>query len=118
MSSKTYYVYIMASDTGVLYIGFTGSIQSRAWQHKQDLIVGFTKKYKCHKLVYYEDTTDVRSAIEREKQLKRWTRFKKMQLIQRFNPQWQDLAERLKPDPSIPSDSTQDDRMEKGIKYE
>ena len=64
----------------------------RVWQHKNNLIEGFTKKYKCHKLVYFEDTTDVESAIAREKQIKGWSRWKKEALIKTKNPPWKDLS--------------------------
>ncbi len=66
-----YYVYIMASVTGTLYIGVTNNLQRRVFEHKQDLIEGFTKKYSCHKLVYYEQYNDVKDAISREKKLKK-----------------------------------------------
>jgi putative endonuclease len=90
-----YYVYIMASESGTLYIGVTNDLTKRVWQHKNDAVPGFTKRYQCHKLIYYEKVEDVLSAITREKQLKSWNRKKKQQLIKRFNPIWQDLFDNL-----------------------
>ena len=79
-----------------LYIGVTNDLVRRIYEHKNKMIDGFTKKYNLTKLVYYEATTDVRSAIEREKQLKNWHREWKMNLIIEFNPEWKDLSEMLK----------------------
>jgi putative endonuclease len=87
-----FYVYIMASDSGTLYIGLTNNIRRRLHEHKNDLIQGFSLKYKCHKLVYYENFSYVYNALEREKQLKRWNRNKKEMLIKSLNPTWRDLA--------------------------
>ena len=86
-----YFIYIMASISRVLYIGVTNNIYRRALEHKQCLNKGFTQKYKCHKLVYYESYDDVYGAIEREKQLKRWHRQWKINLIEEGNPNWRDL---------------------------
>ena len=89
---KQYFVYILASKkNGVLYIGVTGDLIKRMWQHKNGLAEGFTKKYFVHKLVYFENTTNVMSAIKREKQLKKWNRDWKIQLIEKENPGWEDL---------------------------
>ncbi len=91
-SMKNYYVYILASKkNGTLYIGVTNDLIKRVWEHKQDLVEGFTKKYKVHLLAYFEDTTDVNSAIAREKQIKKWNRAWKIRLIQKQNPLWNDL---------------------------
>ncbi len=87
-----YFVYIMASISKVLYIGVTNNIYRRTLEHKQCLNKGFTQKYKCHKLVYYESYDDVYEAIEREKQLKRWRREKKVKLIENDNLYWSDLS--------------------------
>ena len=88
-----YYVYILSNwCDSVLYIGVTNNLVRRLYEHRNGLADGFTKKYNVHKLVYYEYTNDVRSAIEREKQLKGWTRAKKNALIVRQNPQWLDLS--------------------------
>ena len=89
---KNYYVYIMANKTNTtIYIGVTGNLIKRVWEHKNKLVEGFTKRYKVNKLVYYEETTDVNSAIAREKQLKGWNRAKKNKLIESINPNWNDL---------------------------
>lgn len=92
MNSHQYYVYILASESGTLYIGVTNNLERRISEHKQDLIDGFTKKYGCHRLVYYEDYQDVNQAIMREKQLKKWNRDKKEYLIKTLNPRWEDLS--------------------------
>ena len=88
-----YYVYILSNwNDSVLYIGVTGNLPRRLYEHRNGLVEGFTKKYNIHKLVYYEHTNDVYSAISREKQLKKWRREKKNQLIEAMNPQWRDLS--------------------------
>ena len=85
-------VYILASQkNGTLYIGVTCNLVQRIWQHKNDLVEGFTKRYGIHMLVYYELHSDINSAITREKQLKKWNREWKLGLIEQNNPQWQDL---------------------------
>jgi putative endonuclease len=87
-----YYIYILASKrNGTLYIGVTSNLIKRIYEHKNNLIEGFTKKYNIHNLVYYEITEDVNSAIAREKQLKRWKRNWKIELIEKNNPEWKDL---------------------------
>ena len=89
-----YFVYILANwDDSVLYIGVTGNLERRLYEHRNGLVDGFTKKYNVHKLVYFEQTKDVYSAISREKQLKKWSRSKKENLIKTANPKWRDLAE-------------------------
>ncbi len=93
MTSKRYYVYIMTSPTGTLYTGMTNDLKKRVYQHKHKLIPGFTEKYNVTRLVYYEETSDVKSAITREKQIKGWVRRKKIALIESKNPKWQDLSE-------------------------
>jgi putative endonuclease len=90
---KRYYVYIMASRSLTLYTGVTGDIYHRALQHKSGEIEGFTKKYHINRLVYYETFKYVNNAIAREKQIKAWTRAKRLALIKTMNPAWQDLAE-------------------------
>jgi putative endonuclease len=85
-------VYMVASKSRVLYIGMTNNLERRMFEHTNDLIDGFSKQYRCHRLVYYESFDDVTEAINREKQLKRWNRTKKVWLIERQNPTWQDLA--------------------------
>ena len=89
-----YYVYILSNwNDSVLYIGVTSNLPRRLYEHRNGLVDGFTKKYNVHKLVYFEQTSDVYSAISREKQLKKWSRMKKNQLIERMNPTWADLSE-------------------------
>jgi putative endonuclease len=88
-----YFVYIMSSNSGTLYIGMTNSIYRRVLQHKAGEIEGFSKQYACTRLVYYESFDDVHKAIGREKQLKGWSRAKKTALIESRNPRWEDLAE-------------------------
>jgi putative endonuclease len=89
-----YFVYIVCSRTGTLYTGMTNSIYRRALQHKRGEIEGFTSKYGCDRLVYYESFDDVHQAIGREKQLKGWARAKKIALIKSKNPRWEDFAEK------------------------
>ena len=89
---KRYYVYIMASKSRVLYIGMTGFLLARVLQHKSGEVDGFTKRYNISRLVYYEVFKYVNSAIARETQLKKWSRAKKVALIERMNPTWEDLA--------------------------
>ena len=84
---KTFYVYIMASKTGTLYVGMTNNIKKRVYEHKQHLIPGFTDKYKVERLLYIETINDSVSAIKREKQIKAWRREKKVSLIDSINPQ-------------------------------
>jgi putative endonuclease len=88
-----YWVYIVGSRTGTLYVGMTGFFNTRIGQHKSGLIEGFTKKYGCDRLLYYETYSDVGRAKRRELQLKGWRREKKIQLIEKMNPRWEDLAE-------------------------
>ena len=91
-----YCVYILAScRNGTLYIGVTSDPVKRIWEHKNDVVDGFTKKYGIHLLVYYEVTPDVNSAIKREKQLKKWRRQWKLELIEKMNPNWNDLYQSL-----------------------
>ena len=89
---RTYYVYIMASLSRVLYIGVTGNLRRRIHEHKHDLLPGFTRNYRVHRLVFVENTRYAADAIAREKQLKGWTRRRKIALIESANPQWIDLA--------------------------
>jgi len=86
-------VYILASTrNGTLYIGVTSDLQKRTWEHKNDLADGFTRKYGVHRLVYYELHEDMISAITREKQIKKWNRAWKLELIEEQNPRWLDLS--------------------------
>ncbi len=90
---RNYYVYILTNKSNkVLYIGFTSDIKKRIYQHKNKLIEGFSSKYNLNKLVYFESTNDVNSAIFREKQLKGWLRSKKNEIIEQSNKNWNDLS--------------------------
>jgi len=82
----------MASMSGTLYIGVTNDLARRVSEHKQGLIKGFTKKYHCTRLIYYENYTDINQAIFRETVVKKWRREKKMELIKTINPEWNDLS--------------------------
>ena len=90
---KDYYVYILASQSGTLYVGMTNNIKRRVCQHKNHLIEGFTDKYNVDRLLYVETISDPLSAIKREKQIKKWRREKKVSLIDLQNPGWEDLSE-------------------------
>ncbi len=91
-----YYVYILTNwNNKVLYTGITNNLKRRVYEHKNHLADGFTEKYNATKLVYFDYTTDVKSAIAREKQIKGWTRQKKNELINGFNPEWKDLWENI-----------------------
>jgi len=88
MKEKNYYVYILTSQrNGTLYIGVTNNLERRIYEHKRGLVEGFTKKYKINKLVYFEETGNINSAIAREKCLKKWNR--------KWNPNWKDLASKF-----------------------
>src|SRR3989344_9432491 len=93
---KSYFVYILASKrNGTLYVGITGDLLRRIQEHKQKEVEGFTKKYGVDKLVYLEETSDIEGAIIREKQLKKWNRKWKLELIEKGNPDWKDLYDGL-----------------------
>jgi putative endonuclease len=86
------YVYLLASQkNGTLYTGVTSDLIKRVWQHKNDVVDGFSKKYKVHFLVWYEVHGEIESAIIREKQIKEWKRAWKLELIEKSNPKWKDL---------------------------
>jgi putative endonuclease len=108
MINPSYSVYIVASKSRAIYIGMTSNLERRVYEHKNNLVDGFSKKYRCHRLVYFESFDEVRKAIDREKQLKRWNRAKKICLIERQNPTWEDLAAELfskhmyQPDKQVP----------------
>ena len=92
MSSKQYYVYILTNfSRTALYCGVTNDLKRRIWEHKSDLVKGFSQKYKIHDLVYYEIFDDPENAIEREKQIKNYSRLKKEKMISEFNPKVEDL---------------------------
>ncbi len=92
MTSKQYYVYILSNATGTLYVGVTNDLERRVYEHKHKLVSGFTERYNVDRLVYFETTSDIRAAIEREKQIKGWVRAKKVELIRSDNPAWRDLS--------------------------
>jgi putative endonuclease len=86
------YVYILASQSRVLYTGVTSDLRRRVYQHKHGLIPGFTRQYKVNRLVYFESTSHIRAALERERQIKSWRRDKKVRLIEGVNAAWLDLS--------------------------
>ena len=90
---RQYYVYIMTGMSRTLYVGVTSNLERRLYEHKGSLAPGFTAHYRLNRLVYYETTSDILSAIAREKQVKAWRRSKKMALIRTMNPEWRDLSE-------------------------
>lgn len=93
---KTMWVYIMASKrNGTLYIGVTSDLTRRVWEHKNDVVEGFTKDYGVHRLVYFEQFDDAERAIQREKTMKRYVRKWKLNLIEGTNPEWNDLFEEI-----------------------
>ena len=94
MKEHLYYTYIVASRSHNLYTGMTSEIEARIWQHKNGVFEGYSKTYKCTRLVWFERHNDVYIAIAREKQIKRWSRAKKLALIEQENPAWVDLSER------------------------
>lgn len=92
-----YYVYILASrKNGTLYTGVTNNLIKRVFEHKSDYVEGFTKKYQIHSLVHYDEFDDVNAALVREKRIKRWKRDWKITLIEKTNPQWEDLFDKIK----------------------
>ncbi len=108
MKTHSYCVYIVASKSRAIYIGMTSNLERRVYEHKNEMVEGFSKKYRCHRLVYYESFDEVLKAIDRERQLKCWNRKKKTCLIERQNPTWEDLAaelftnHRYQPDKQVP----------------
>jgi putative endonuclease len=89
---RRFYVYIMASRSRVLYVGVTNDLERRVYEHKTKSISGFTSKYNINLLIYIEESISIRDAIIREKQIKGWTRAKKIKLIESVNPHWLDLS--------------------------
>ena len=87
-----YYVYVLTNSRRILYVGVTSDLVKRVYQHKHKLVDGFTKQYNVSWLAYYEETSDIEAAIAREKQIKAWRRSKKVELVERQNPQWKDLS--------------------------
>lgn len=90
---RTFYIYIMASRSRVLYAGVTNDLVRRVNEHKRGVAPGFTRRYRVTRLVYFEAFADIRDAIAREKQLKGWRRSRKIRLVENRNPNWEDLAE-------------------------
>ena len=88
----TYYVYILSSESKVIYTGMTNNLERRFYEYKNKLIEGFSNRYNTYKLVWYEETDDVGAAIAFEKKIKGWKRFKKVTMIEEENPRWDDLA--------------------------
>ena len=105
MPDSLYYVYLLASRSRTLYTGITNNLTQRVLEHRLGVHEGFTKKYRIHRLVYFESFRDVRAAIAREKQIKGWRREKKVALIVENNPTWEDLAAdwEQRTDPSLRS---------------
>ena len=93
MEDRVYYAYIVASRSHTLYIGVTGNLHKRVFEHKNKTFPGFSAEYNCNRLVWFERYSDPRNAIAREKQLKGWVRRKKVALIENSNPTWDDLSE-------------------------
>ena len=89
---KQYYIYIMTNHSKTLYTGVTSDLAGRVYQHKEGTGSAFTRKYKINRLVYYEEFSDIKEAIAREKQIKGWVRRKKIDLIESINPTWDDLS--------------------------
>ena len=96
---KTYFVYIMASAARVIYIGFTSTLRARVSQHRNNRFKGFSARYNCCRLVYFERYSEVGQALARETQLKNWSREKKIALIESVNLNWKDLGEDWYEDP-------------------
>ncbi len=92
-TTRQFFVYMLSNRTRRLYVGVTGDLTRRIWQHQQGLISGFTTRYSIVRLVYYEVTQDPRTAITREKQVKGWLRRRKIELIETANPEWRDLSD-------------------------
>ncbi len=99
--NRTYFVYILASRSRNLYTGVTNNLQRRMVEHRGRLVPGFTARYQVFRLVHFELLGDIRSAIAREKEIKAWRREKKIWLIERQNPTWEDLARRLANEPQM-----------------
>jgi putative endonuclease len=91
--NEKYYVYLLTNwNNKVIYVGITNDLARRVYEHKNKIIKGFTEKYNVKKLVYFEETQDVNTAIEREKEIKKWRREKKNRLVNSMNPNWDDLS--------------------------
>ena len=96
MSERQFFVYILASrKDGTLYIGVTSNLIKRVWEHRNDVVEGFTKRYGVHRLVWFETHRTAQSAITREKQIKKWNRAWKLELIEKENPDWLNLFDSI-----------------------
>jgi putative endonuclease len=93
LSQHAYWVYIMTNQSGTLYIGVTGNLPRRVYEHRHRLVPGFARRYKIDQLIYVESFSEVRGAIAQEKQIKAWRRSHKVALIESANPEWNDLGE-------------------------
>ena len=94
MTNKTYFVYLITNwNNKVMYVGVTNDLERRINEHRSKVVKGFTEKYNVNKLVHFEETSDVHSALEREKEIKKWRREKKDKLVEKANPEWRDLIE-------------------------
>ena len=92
-SQRRYYVYLLTNwSNKVMYVGLTNDLERRVYEHKHKLVEGFTQKYNVNKLVYFEETGDVNAALAREKEIKKWRREKKNNLVRAMNPEWEDLS--------------------------
>ena len=99
MRDHNYFIYIVTNkNKTVLYLGVTNDLQRRVYEHENDLMPGFSKKYNCHFLIYYEHFQDINNAIYREKEIKKWRREKKEKLINEFNPNWRFLNNEINED--------------------
>jgi putative endonuclease len=94
VAREQFWVYIATNGSKTLYTGITSDLARRMYEHRNSLILGFTSRYRIDRLVYFETTSDVRAAIEREKQIKGWKRGRKIALIEGANPRWKDLSEK------------------------
>lgn len=113
---KTYYVYMLASRARTLYIGITSDLQRRLWQHSAKCFEGFSSRYHCNRLIWFERFADPLTAIAREKQLKRWRREKKETLIAISNPTWQDLSQHWGK-PSAPFQEPQEHKADPPLRW-
>lgn len=95
MKEHNYFVYILASRSRTLYVGVTGNLERRIYQHRQQILPAFTARYAVTRLVYFEHTNDIRAALEREKEIKGWKRARKLELVESLNPAWEELAPTL-----------------------
>ena len=101
--SGSYFVYILANGSRMLYSGVTNDLKRRVYEHRNKQVPGYTRQYNISRLVYFEDTPNASAAIAREKQIKGWTRAKKLALVETNNPDWRDLSEEWQEDKTISS---------------